>query len=354
MHGTVIGVLTVQVCDPFSRIPTLNLKFFPSNEGFTKAKSIANPKQSFKVLLLNSPTSDDSSSVAVFRAHTNNRLNSTIQVSSVLSGEINPGMSFITVGPMGENKTATLIACSLTEGIGSCLLNCPVSLKFQTELTAKMIQMHNDEIFVTTNAIDAHQTIYITRQNNATLFAFHPSGSLKWKLIVENRDFKCAYSPPVVGYSEVSSIFENGISIYILSSEGELFSTDTSGSRKWKYSLSSAQIGALFKINQTMEIPAPLVIANDIFVSHANNRYVYSIKSDGTLSWKFKAVGNISLTPAAHSFNLNSNNFATILYIADSKNHIYALNWSHANTTNEPSLKWYVFYLMLSLNPMSY
>ena len=148
-------------------------------------------------------------------------------------------------------------------------------------------------------AIGEDGTIYVGSSDN-NIYAFEPSGVFKWKYLTG----ESVVSSPAIG---------DGGTIYIGSGDKNLYAINPNGTLKWKY-LAGDKINSSPGLSQ----------CGTIYIgSHDNN--LYAINPDGTLKWKFLTEGRILSSPTIGS--------DLTIYFGSLDKNIYALN-------PDGSLKW--------------
>jgi len=366
--------------------------------GLSLAPPIHDPVLSFKFLLSNGTSSGEAvfsveRTPAVFRAHTfGGRLNNTIIVTSTFAGSVVNGMSFMvaintyngfasptplpsatptsvpTPEPTTPTYTATsklstapstspssaptvavryekvtMVACSIVDGAGTCLVDTPISLPLHSpiNITANTMTPRLLGNVITSAAQDALSSIYISGLNNASVYSFDAAGSVRWTFSRSSNAVYTQFSSPVVGVSKdatAATPLTNGlVLVYFVSSDGVVFALNGLGNRVWTYSLAPVSSSAV--------TPAPVVRGQSLFVTHAGSRFLYVLDStSGTLLWKWTKVGLgvIKATPVLHMTAVGTINQVSqkVVYLADSLYNVVALNFTLASATTAPTVAW--------------
>jgi outer membrane protein assembly factor BamB len=113
--------------------------------------------------------------------------------------------------------------------------------------------------------IDLQGNIYIT-VSNGELYSIKPDSNLNWSVTYES------------GFSDTSPVFSpDGNTIYIAAHDSNLFALNLDGSIKWKFSC-----GTILR--------APMIDSdgNIYFVPTESPQYLYSLKSDKSIRWKYE------------------------------------------------------------------
>ena len=368
--------------------------------GLSLAPPILDPVLSFKFLLSNGTSSGEAvfsvtRTPAVFRAHTfGGKLNNTIIVTSTFSGTVVNGMSFMvaintnngfasptplpsatptnvpTPEPTTPTYTATsklspapstspssaptiavrhekvtMVACSIVNGAGTCLVDTPISLPRNSpiNITANTMTPRLLGNVITSAAQDALSSIYISGLNNASVYSLDVAGSVRWTFSRNSNAGYTQFSGPAVGVSNDATASSSPelthglVLVYFVSSDGVVFALNGFGNRVWTYSLAPVSSSAV--------TPAPVVRGQSLFVTHAGSRYLYVLDAtSGTLLWKWTKVGLgvIKATPVLHMSTVGPINQVAqkMAYLADALYNVVALNYTLASATTAPTVKW--------------
>jgi len=189
-------------------------------------------------------------------------------------------------------------------------------------------------------AIGADGTIYAGTADGS-LYAINPDGSLKWSYATGG----AVNTAPAIGADGT---------IYTGSADGSLYAINPDGSLKWSYatggSVATPAIGAdgtiyagsaskainavnpdgthkwVYNTTGTLTAAPAIDAAGTVYIasSDRNDRYLYAIRSDGTLKWKF-------LDPVSpRFFDTPSIGADGTIYIGSSDSNVYAIGATDA------------------------
>jgi outer membrane protein assembly factor BamB len=125
-------------------------------------------------------------------------------------------------------------------------------------------------------SISTNGTIYVGTYNGI-LYAMNPDGLIDWQFATLTGSFQ--YSSPVIGP-------DGSIYIGSASADNNLYAFSKTGSLKWTYNTFAS-------INTS---PA-LTPVGDIIVFSYNNQYIYCIKPNGTLVWRYSISSYATTQP---------------------------------------------------------
>ncbi|MBL4561904.1 MAG: PQQ-binding-like beta-propeller repeat protein [Labilibaculum sp.] len=144
-------------------------------------------------------------------------------------------------------------------------------------------------------AIASDGTIYIGSENNTSLHAINPNGTLKW-----------TYDGFGDNTYSSASIGSDG-TIYIGSKDDNLHAINPDGTQKWKSPVGSNVIYS-----------TPAIAADGTVYIGSDDDNLYAFNTDGTEKWKFAATENFRSSPAI-------GNDGTI-YAGSDDDNLYAIN----------------------------
>ena len=159
----------------------------------------------------------------------------------------------------------------------------------------------NGEIY-SSPVIGSNGTIYIGSSND-NLYAIKPNGKLKWKYHTK-------------GYISGSPAIDSDGTVYAGSWDGNLYAVNSNGTLKWKYKLKS---------NSVYTSPA---IGSDGTIYIGSDCDFYAVNKAGKLKWEYHTNGNIYASPAIDD---DGN-----IYVGSYDGNLYALN-------SNGTLKWKYF-----------
>lgn len=144
-------------------------------------------------------------------------------------------------------------------------------------------------------AIAQDGTIYIGSENNISLHAINPDGTLKW-----------TYDGFGDNTYSSASIGSDG-TIYIGSKDDNLHAINPDGTLKWKSSVGSNVI-----------FSTPAIATDGTVYIGSDDDNLYAFNADGTEKWKFGATGNFRSSPAIGSDGT--------IYAGSDDDNLYAIN----------------------------
>ena len=187
-----------------------------------------------------------------------------------------PDGSFLWEYETGSNRppqSGIIIDSSNTIYFGSrdsCLyaLNPDGTLKWKYNTSGSILQ----EVIPN---LDLQGNIYVTNfistiTDEGELYSIKPDGTLNWKVMYES------------GFAGKSAVFSpDGNTIYIAGKDSNLFALNLTGAIKWKFSC-----GEILR--------APMIDSdgNIYFIPVETPQYLYSIKADGSIRWKYLLLFN--------------------------------------------------------------
>jgi len=142
-------------------------------------------------------------------------------------------------------------------------------------------------------AIGYDGTVYIG-STDKNLYAFNPDGTLKWKYLTGGYIF----SSPAIGSSGT---------IYVGSQDSYLYAINPDGTLKWRYKTGGYWVNS-----------SPVIGPGEKIYVGADDGYLYAINLNGGLEWKYKTRGFIYASPA-----IDSNG---VIYIGATDGYLYAID----------------------------
>src|SRR5436309_7911631 len=159
-------------------------------------------------------------------------------------------------------------------------------------------------------AIDANGNVYV-QSRSGYLYSLDSNGALKWKFSMFDSIVGCCF-----GSESSPAIDSNGI-IYVGSSDGNLYALFPNGTLEWRY-LTAGPI---------QSSPA---IGNDGTIYVGSDDYnLYAISQNGQLKWKFSTGGAVASSPAVDFMGPDQG----LIYVGSNDSRLYAISLSG-------SLKW--------------
>ncbi|MFX0012815.1 MAG: PQQ-binding-like beta-propeller repeat protein, partial [Candidatus Hermodarchaeota archaeon] len=156
-------------------------------------------------------------------------------------------------------------------------------------------------------AIDKNGTLYASTCSSkyTYMYAINPDGTVKWKISIGN-----TYSPPTIG--------DNGLIYFTHKASDKSYITalNTDGILKWGRYISDESM-----------VSSPAVGIDGTIYCGSHDCYLYAIKSNGSIKWKFNTGGRVHGSPTLNS---------------DGTVFIGSENGLHALYQNNGSMKWHI------------
>ncbi len=142
-------------------------------------------------------------------------------------------------------------------------------------------------------SIGSDGTIYVG-STDKNLYALNPDGTLKWKYLTGGYMF----SSPAIGPTET---------IYVGSQDSYIYAINPDGTLKWRYETGGDWINS-----------SPAIGSDERIYVGAGDGYLYAINSNGSLEWKYKTGGFVHSSPAIDPRG--------VIYIGAIDGYLYAIN----------------------------
>lgn len=147
-------------------------------------------------------------------------------------------------------------------------------------------------LIVASPAIGPDGTVYVGSYDGY-LYAINPDGSQKWKY-----EPTLGFTFPVLDLSPINGspvVNSTGNIVYFGNDNGNLYAINTSnGSRNWVYMIEEIPL-------DNGVTSAPALAADGTVYACSENGFIYAIKSDGSLDWKFASTESMRSSPIVGS-----------------------------------------------------
>jgi outer membrane protein assembly factor BamB len=162
-------------------------------------------------------------------------------------------------------------------------------------------------------------TIYVG-SSDGNLYAINSNGTLKWKYVTESQ----VNSPPTIG--------DDG-TIYVGSDDYYLYAIDPDGTLKWKYATASyVQSYPAIGTDGTIYV-GTIYVGNDLYVSGDKN--FYAINPDGTLKWSYYAGSPDTSSPPVGVESSPAIGSDGTIYVGSNDGNLYAI-FGSSGLANSP------------------